>query len=170
MTTPYYADRLAPQEGPTMTEPAAIGSTQPTTERVTLGYYRHPSMDGRQPCHECGHLMQEHGWLDTGGDGIAVCPSGLGPFGGQTITERGRAATPADSECAECERLRGVVHTQGVAIDGYREAAVRHAAPAWRDALEWAAQNIHVNNGQTTNARRWLQAAAGSVSGIGGAR
>ena len=33
--------------------------------------------------------------------------------------------TVSESPCAECERLRGVVHTQRVAIDGYREELER---------------------------------------------
>ena len=61
-------------------------------DRMTLGYYRHPSMNGRTECPKCGQIMQEHGWLDTGGDGIIVCPSPQGPFAGQTVTELGRAA------------------------------------------------------------------------------
>ena len=71
---------------PDMTDkPTTTSSMQPTTEHMTLGYYRHPSMDGQHPCHECGHVMHEHGWLDTGGAGIAVCPPEMGPFGGQPI-------------------------------------------------------------------------------------
>ena len=80
-------------ENPDTTVAEAI---RPTAERAPLGYYRHPSMDGQTPCPECGHIMHEHGWLDSGGDGIAACPSKSGgPFAGQTVTEWGLAKLDA---------------------------------------------------------------------------
>ena len=36
--------------------------------------------------------------------------------------------TVSEAPCAECERLRGVVHAQRVALDGYREAERPRAA------------------------------------------
>ena len=65
----------------------------PSTNRRALGHYRHPRMDGQTECPECGYLMHEHGWLDTGGDGIVVCPSLHGPFGGQAVTDHARNHT-----------------------------------------------------------------------------
>ena len=62
----------------------------PSTDRRALGYYRHPRMDGQTECPECGYPMHEHGWLDCGGDGIVVCPSLHGPFGGQAVTDHAR--------------------------------------------------------------------------------
>lgn len=48
---------------------------------------------------------------------------------GQYVTAEHAEADPdttvSESPCAECERLRGVVHTQGVALDGYREEVER---------------------------------------------
>ena len=48
---------------------------------------------------------------------------------GQYVTAEHAKTNPdttvSESPCAECERLRGVVHTQGVAIDGYREEVER---------------------------------------------
>lgn len=106
-------------------------------------------------CPVCGEPIEMHATYDTHLDQSTDASATENPD-----------TTVSESPCTECERLRGVVHAQEIAINGYREAAVSCAAPAWRDALEWAAQHIFVNNGQTTNARRWLQAAAGSVSGI----
>lgn len=65
----------------------------PSTDRRALGYYRHPRMDGQAECPECGYPMHEHGWLDCGGDGIVVCPSQHGPFGGQSVTDHARNHT-----------------------------------------------------------------------------
>ena len=65
----------------------------PSTDRRALGYYRHPRMDGQTECPECGYPMHEHGWLDCGGDGIVVCPSLHGPFGGQAVTDHARNHT-----------------------------------------------------------------------------
>ena len=65
----------------------------PSTDRRALGYYRHPSINGQTECPECGYLMHEHGWLDCGGDGIVVCPSQNGPFGGQSVTDHARNHT-----------------------------------------------------------------------------
>ena len=48
---------------------------------------------------------------------------------GQYVTAEHAKTNPdttvGESPCAECERLRGVVHTQRVAIDGYREEVER---------------------------------------------
>ena len=65
----------------------------PSTDRRPLKHYRHPRLDGQTECPECGYLMHEHGWLDCGGDGIVVCPSLHGPFGGQAVTDYARNHT-----------------------------------------------------------------------------
>lgn len=72
---------------------AFASHTCPSTDRRALGYYRHPRMDGQTECPECGYPMHEHGWLDCGGDGIVVCPSLHGPFGGQAVTDYARNHT-----------------------------------------------------------------------------
>ena len=74
-------------------ERAFASHTCPSTDRRALGYYRHPRMDGQTECPECGYPMHEHGWLDCGGDGIVVCPSLHGPFGGQAVTDHARNHT-----------------------------------------------------------------------------
>lgn len=37
--------------------------------------YRHPDMDGKNECKNCGYLMHDHGWIDTLEGGHIVCPS-----------------------------------------------------------------------------------------------
>ena len=48
---------------------------------------------------------------------------------GQYVTAEHAKTNPdttvSESPCAECERLRGVVHAQGVALDGYHEEVER---------------------------------------------
>ena len=74
----------------------------PSTDLRALKHYRHPRLDGQTECPECGYPMHEHGWLDCGGDGIVVCPSLHGPFGGAVrhrprpephLPDRARVAT-----------------------------------------------------------------------------
>ena len=36
--------------------------------------YRHPDIDGKTECKDCGYIMHVHGWIDSGGDGHTVCP------------------------------------------------------------------------------------------------
>lgn len=43
------------------------------TEGKIVRYYRHPSIDGGIKCEECGHTMQDHGWIDTLEGGHIVC-------------------------------------------------------------------------------------------------
>ena len=52
--------------------------------------------------------------------------------------------TVSESPCTECERLRGVVHTQGVALDGYREEVerLRAAEPIVRTVGDLTARHI----------------------------
>ena len=48
---------------------------------------------------------------------------------GKFVTDEHAAAnldtTVSESPCTECERLRGIIHAQKVAIDGYREEVER---------------------------------------------
>ena len=116
----------------------------PSTDRRALGYYRHPRMDGQTECPECGYPMHEHGWLDCGGDGIVVCPSLHGPFGGQSVTDHARNHTcptapvwrPTTRDEIQpgwevrsrrgpgSEASWGVAHRRGAAGDWYTEAGV----------------------------------------------
>ena len=67
---------------------------------------------------------------------------------GQYVTADHAAASPdttvSESPCTECERLRAVVHTQGVAIDGYREEVerLRGAEPIVRTVGDLTARHI----------------------------
>jgi hypothetical protein len=45
-----------------------------TCEGKVVRYYRHPRMDGQQPCKHCGRIMHDHGWIDTLEGGHIVCP------------------------------------------------------------------------------------------------
>lgn len=36
--------------------------------------HRTPSTDGMHACSHCGHVMDEHGWIDTPKGGHTVCP------------------------------------------------------------------------------------------------
>ena len=65
---------------------------------ITVGYFRHPDLRGTDVHGACGYTWHEHGWLDTGGDGITIGPSSVGPFAGQTVTETGLHAQFLDGE------------------------------------------------------------------------
>jgi hypothetical protein len=43
-------------------------------EGKAVRYYRHPKMDGQNPCQHCGEIMHLHGWIDTLEGGHIVCP------------------------------------------------------------------------------------------------
>lgn len=41
---------------------------------LSVGYYRHPDLDGQKECEHCGNIMHKHGWMDTMEGGHTVCP------------------------------------------------------------------------------------------------
>lgn len=43
-------------------------------EGKVVRYYRTPDLDGQTPCHHCGVIMHDHGWIDTLEGGHVVCP------------------------------------------------------------------------------------------------
>ena len=43
-------------------------------EGKVVRYFRHPDISGQTVCSKCGHIMHEHGWIDTLEDGHNVCP------------------------------------------------------------------------------------------------
>ena len=43
-------------------------------EGSVVRYFRRPDVAGDTPCPQCGVRMHEHGWIDSGGDGLTVCP------------------------------------------------------------------------------------------------
>lgn len=72
----------------------------PESPAFPLGYFRHPDIPFDAVCDLCGHVAQEHGWIDSGGGGITVCPSmAEGPFHPH---HRGARFT----QCEKCDRER----------------------------------------------------------------
>lgn len=43
-------------------------------EGEIVRYYRHPLVSGDAKCKQCGHIMNDHGWIDTLEGGHIVCP------------------------------------------------------------------------------------------------
>ena len=43
-------------------------------EGKIVRYFRHPFIPGTDICSKCGHIMHDHGWIDTLEDGHNVCP------------------------------------------------------------------------------------------------
>lgn len=43
-------------------------------EGAVVRYFRHPGVDGNATCAVCHRRMNDHGWIDTQGDGRTVCP------------------------------------------------------------------------------------------------
>ena len=43
-------------------------------EGKLVGRYRRPECDGRDVCKRCGHIMHDHGWIDTLEYRDVVCP------------------------------------------------------------------------------------------------
>jgi hypothetical protein len=39
-----------------------------------IRYFRHPCIDGKSKCEDCGYIMNDHGWIDDGAGGEKVCP------------------------------------------------------------------------------------------------
>lgn len=42
---------------------------------LSVGYYRHPKIDGQNKCKQCGVVMHNHGWVDSLDGGHIVCPN-----------------------------------------------------------------------------------------------
>lgn len=42
---------------------------------LDVGYFRDPSLSGKRECKYCGHIMHNHGWIETLEGGHIVCPS-----------------------------------------------------------------------------------------------
>lgn len=47
--------------------------TEPREGKI-VRYYRHPCIDGQSKCKKCNCIMNDHGWLDCGQNGIIICP------------------------------------------------------------------------------------------------
>jgi len=46
-------------------------------EGKVVRYFRHPGIPGGEICNNCGHLANEHGWIDQGELGQVVCPGDI---------------------------------------------------------------------------------------------
>lgn len=44
------------------------------SEGEIVRYFRHPGISGETICPECNKIMYVHGWIDSGENGITVCP------------------------------------------------------------------------------------------------
>ena len=64
-------------------------------EGAIVRYFRSPSVHGDSECASCGSTAHEHGWLDDGGNGQAVCP---GDF---IVTTNGRHTVVQQPDRAE---------------------------------------------------------------------
>ena len=53
-------------------EDTGLVPTEPIEGKV-VRYFRHPHVDGLWTCEKCGHIWNEHGWIDTSGCGHNVC-------------------------------------------------------------------------------------------------
>jgi hypothetical protein len=47
--------------------------TEPREGKI-VRYFRHPCISGDSICYNCQRTMNDHGWIDNGGDGQKVCP------------------------------------------------------------------------------------------------
>ena len=93
----YAEDRVEFENGELVTFSAALCKTN-GWEGAIVRNFLHPDIDGLTDCHLCGATMREHGWLDDGGNGQAVCP---GDF---IVTTDGRHAVvqqPARAESTD---------------------------------------------------------------------
>lgn len=43
-------------------------------EGAYVRYFRHPDIPGSKVCSHCNCIMNDHGWIDKGPNGITVCP------------------------------------------------------------------------------------------------
>lgn len=43
-------------------------------EGDVVRYFRRPDVSGQHKCLKCGHIMDDHGWIDTLEGGHIVCP------------------------------------------------------------------------------------------------
>ena len=69
----YAEDREGFENGELVTFSAALCKAK-ELEGGVVRYFRSPSINGDSECASCGSTAHEHGWLDDGGNGQAVCP------------------------------------------------------------------------------------------------
>ena len=95
----YAEDREGFENGELVTFSAALCKAK-EWEGAIVRYFRHPNIDELADCPLCGATMHEHGWLDEGGNGQAVCP---GDF---IVTTDGRHAVVQQPDRAEAAGRR----------------------------------------------------------------
>lgn len=59
-------------------------------EGQIVRYFRHPEVPGDRRCKKCDHILNDHGWIDQGPEGLMVCPGNavVGPFPDGTFALR----------------------------------------------------------------------------------
>lgn len=95
----YAEDREGFENGELVTFSAALCKAK-EWEGGVVRYFRSPSINGDSECASCGSTAHEHGWLDDGGNGQAVCP---GDF---IVTTDGRHAVVQQPARAESTSRR----------------------------------------------------------------
>lgn len=50
-----------------------LHGSHPEREGGIVRYYRNPLDDSKRKCDQCGHIMHDHGWIDTLEGGHTVC-------------------------------------------------------------------------------------------------
>lgn len=68
----YSADRPWTENGETTIKPGSFFKEH-DYEGGIVRYFRHPQIHGEYICHQCGHKMNDHGFIDTLEGGHAVC-------------------------------------------------------------------------------------------------
>lgn len=69
----YAEDRDGFQDGDLVTFSGDYAREHEWEGKI-VRYFRHPNIDGEQPCNHCHVRMHEHGWIDTLEGGHNVCP------------------------------------------------------------------------------------------------
>ncbi len=64
-----------PFDGVGMEAPDGNGGVYERIEGMVVRFFRRPDVSGDTPCrNNCGHIMHDHGWIDTKEGGHIVCP------------------------------------------------------------------------------------------------
>lgn len=73
--TRWWANGDHPEDnvGGSTVDPLTAG-TDRRREGALVRFYRHPDVPPDRECKHCGHVMDEHGWIDTLEGGHIVCP------------------------------------------------------------------------------------------------
>lgn len=55
-------------------------------EGAHVRFFRNPDYPGDTTHDVCGRTWHDHGWVDSGGDGVTVCPGDWVPVPAATVT------------------------------------------------------------------------------------